>query len=38
VISPKDIENLGWEDKDELEPTIKGGKLIIEKKNVQTRN
>jgi bifunctional DNA-binding transcriptional regulator/antitoxin component of YhaV-PrlF toxin-antitoxin module len=33
VISPKDIEKLGWGDKDELESVIEDGKLIIEKKN-----
>jgi bifunctional DNA-binding transcriptional regulator/antitoxin component of YhaV-PrlF toxin-antitoxin module len=32
VIPSKDIEKLGWSEKDELEPIIDDGKLIIEVK------
>ena len=31
VIPPKEVEKLGWTEKDELESVIKDGKLIIEK-------
>ena len=31
VIPPKDVEKLGWEDRDELESVIKDGNLIIGK-------
>ena len=32
VVPPKDVEKLGWGDKDELESVIEEGKLIILKK------
>jgi len=32
VISSKDIEKLGWNEKDELESIVAGGKLIIGRK------
>jgi bifunctional DNA-binding transcriptional regulator/antitoxin component of YhaV-PrlF toxin-antitoxin module len=32
VIPPKDVERLGWNEKDELELTIDKDKLIIERK------
>jgi formylmethanofuran dehydrogenase subunit D len=32
VISPSDIEKLGWKEGDELEPEIKNGKLVIKHK------
>ena len=31
VIPPKDVEKLGWTEKDELESVIEYGKLVIEK-------
>ena len=31
VIPPKDIEKLGWDERDELESTIEDRKLIIER-------
>ena len=33
VIPTKDVEKLGWSEKDELESVIEGGKLIIELKD-----
>ena len=32
VISPKEIERLGWKEGDELEPTIIDNELIIKQK------
>ena len=32
VIPPKDVEKLGWTDRDELESVIEGDKLIIGRK------
>lgn len=33
TIPPNDIENMGWDEGDELEVQIKGDKLILKPKN-----
>lgn len=35
VISPKDIETLGWKDGEELESEVKDDKLIIKKLEIK---
>jgi bifunctional DNA-binding transcriptional regulator/antitoxin component of YhaV-PrlF toxin-antitoxin module len=32
VIPPRDIEELGWSERDELKSIVESGKLVIERK------